>query len=273
MQSTQPWESDPEMVKGVQQVEEGDYDAAILTLDRAARRLAADPTKTELLSYAYLYLGIAYLGKGHEAAAKAKFRDAIGQIRDLTLSPEQYPPKVINLFEAAREEAAEAPETKPVTEEPPPPAEETGGSKTPYILIGAGGAAAVGAVVAMGGGSDESTPAPEPEPPGPVMRTEAFEGVLNHQEHVAEIMVGPGGAGRWEATLNYTNGEVQGMWMEIYAEQGQYITAGRALTGTSYIAEWETDGPGRFLVTFGFDREIDGPAPGQYELRVVFPAP
>jgi tetratricopeptide (TPR) repeat protein len=257
------------MAKGIQQVEEGDYDAAILTLDRAARRLAADPAKTELLSYAYLYLGIAYLGKGHEAAAKAKFRDAIGQIKDLTLSPEQYPPKVINLFEAAREEAAEAPTTTPVTEEPAP-VETKGGSKMPLVLIGVGGGAAAAAVVAMSGGGDD-TPAPAPEPPGPIMRTEAFDGVLNHEEHVAEIMVGPGGAGRWEATLNYTNGEVQGMWMEIYQETGQYITAGRALTGTSYIAEWE--GQGRFVVTFGFDRELDGPAPGPYELRVVFPAP
>jgi hypothetical protein len=61
--------------------------------------------------------------------------------------------------------------------------------------------------------------------------------------------------------------------MEIYSEEEGYITAGRALTGTSYIAEWEAAGTGRFWVTFGFDPEMPGPAPGIYELRVVYPQP
>jgi hypothetical protein len=61
--------------------------------------------------------------------------------------------------------------------------------------------------------------------------------------------------------------------MEIYAEAGDYIVAGRALTNTSYIAEWETDGSGKFWVTFGFDPDTPGPNPGQYQLRVVYPAP
>lgn len=270
MQSSQPWASDPDVAKGIQQVEEGDYDAAILTLDRAARRLATDPEKTEILSFAYLYLGIAYLGKGHEAAAKAKFRDAISQIKDLTLSPEEYPPKVINLFEAAREEAAESPESTPVAEEPEP-VEKKGGSKTALVLIGVGGGAAAAAAVALGGGSDDSTPVVEP-PPQP-MKSDMFPGVLNHNQPYADILVGPGGAGRWEATLNYSNGEAQDLWMEIYSEDEGYITAGRALTGTSYIAEWESAGTGRFWVTFGFDPEMPGPAPGNYELRVVYPQP
>jgi tetratricopeptide (TPR) repeat protein len=266
MQSSQPWASEPEVAKGIQLVEEGDYDAAILTLDRAARRLAADPAKTEVLSYAYLYLGIAYLGKGHEAAAKAKFREAISQIKDMSLSPEEYPPKVINLFEAAREETAEAPE----------PAEKKGGSKMPLILVGVGGAAAAGVLVAAGGGSDDTSPSPinEPAAPPPLqMKTDTFPGILNHDQSAVDLLVGAGGAGRWEAQLNYSNGEAQDLWMEIYAEEGQYITAGRALTPTSYIAEWETDGTGRFWVTFGFDPEMPGPAPGEYELRVLYPMP
>src|SRR5262245_30796602 len=102
---TKPTSSDPEVAKGISQVEDGDYDAAILTLDTAARRLAGAPSKTRELSQAYLYLGIAYVGKGHEAAARAKFREALSQIHDLTLNPDKYPPKVIDLFEAAREEA------------------------------------------------------------------------------------------------------------------------------------------------------------------------
>ncbi len=70
----------------------------------SGRRLAADPSKARDLSEAYLYLGIAYMGKGHESAAKAKFRDAITQIHDLSLSPEKFSPRVINVFEQARDE-------------------------------------------------------------------------------------------------------------------------------------------------------------------------
>jgi hypothetical protein len=56
--------SDEELSRGIRQVEEGDYDAAIVTLDATARRLAADARRGQDLSQAYLYLGIAYVGKG-----------------------------------------------------------------------------------------------------------------------------------------------------------------------------------------------------------------
>jgi hypothetical protein len=148
----QPGSADPEVVKGVRLVEDGDYDGAILTLDNAARRLAADPSKAKDLSQAYLYLGIAYVGKGHEAAAKAKFREALAQIKDLSLSPDKFPPKVIDVFEAARQEEARAP--KPVASK-----KKGGGGKV--ILIGAGVVAAGAgvAVAAGGGGGGSKTPA------------------------------------------------------------------------------------------------------------------
>jgi hypothetical protein len=136
---------DAEVAKGIKQVDEGDYDAAIVTLDGAARRLSADKTRVKDLSQAYLYLGIAYVGKGHEAAAKAKFREAVGQIKDLSLSADRYPPKVINLFEAAKEEASRTAAVRPRTPaaQGEPEAEKGGGSKK-LLLIG-GGAAAAGA--------------------------------------------------------------------------------------------------------------------------------
>jgi hypothetical protein len=139
---------DPDVVKGVKQVEDGEYDAAILTLDNAARRLATDPTKSKDLSQAYLYLGVAYVGKGHEAAAKAKFREAVHQLKDLSLSPDKFPPRVIDLFEAAREEAAKTAATS--TPAPAKPAGKGGGSKTPLIIGGAAVAAGGGAYLAFG---------------------------------------------------------------------------------------------------------------------------
>jgi tetratricopeptide (TPR) repeat protein len=146
-----PTPKDAEVAKGVKAVDEGDYDAAILTLDNAARRLAADPTKVKDLSEAYLYLGIAYVGKGHESAAKAKFREALTQIKDLSLSPDKFPPKVIDVFEAAREENKSA---------APQAAEKKGGSRK-GLWIGAGVVAAGGgvALAAKGGGSKSPTDA------------------------------------------------------------------------------------------------------------------
>jgi hypothetical protein len=146
--------TDPEVVKGIKLVDDGDFDAAILTLDGAARRLATDPKQAKELSQAYLYLGIAYVGKGHEAAAKAKFREALGQIKDITLSPDKFPPRVIDVFEAARSESSQT--AKAAAPAPAPaPAKKKGGSKK-GLLIGVGVAAAAGgiALAAGGGGSD-----------------------------------------------------------------------------------------------------------------------
>jgi len=152
---------DPDVAAGIQQVEEGDFDAAILTLDNAARRLAADPTRVRDLSQAYLYLGIAYVGKGHEAAAKAKFREAVSRIKDLSLSPDKFPPKVIDLFEAARDEASRAlPDPAPAVKPAAKPQEASakkGGSGKTVLLVALGGAAAGGVALAAKG-SDSSRP-------------------------------------------------------------------------------------------------------------------
>jgi hypothetical protein len=165
--------SDPDVAKGIQQVEDGDYDAAIVTLDAAARRLAADPSHPRDLPQTYLYLGIAFVGKGHEAAAKARFRDALLQLRDLTLSADKFPPKVIDLFESARFELARE-AREPATPVPvPSPTRASaliappkkGGSSKALLIVGSSSPAptASGArttttfaneVVVFGGGRD-----------------------------------------------------------------------------------------------------------------------
>jgi hypothetical protein len=155
---------DPEVAKGIKAVEDGDYDAAIFVLDAATRRLAADPRNPDL-PQAYLHLGIAYVGKGAEAAAKAKFREALKQMRDLALSADKYPPKVINVFEAARDEvsreaapAAAAAPAAPAAPGPRPPAQpkkEGGGGKT-LLIVGGLAAAGAGVALAAGGGGSDS---------------------------------------------------------------------------------------------------------------------
>ena len=168
--------ADRDVLEGIRLVEEGEHDAAILTLDNAARRLAADPRRGRDRAYAFLYLGIAYVGKGREAAARARFRDAVQQMRDLTLSPEKFPPKVIDLFEAARDEVRRA-ATTPAGGTPTPAATGAAepkkrGSRTPLLLLGAGAAAAGVAVAVAGGGADS---------PSANRRSETFTGTLGRQ--------------------------------------------------------------------------------------------
>ncbi len=191
--SAQATITDAEVLAGIAQVENGEYDQAIFTLDTACRRLAGDPEKKGELSQAYLYLGIAYFGKGHEAAAKAKFREAVLQLRSLSLSAEQYPPKIIDLFEAARAEVATAtpavpgPASGPTETAAAEPAEtKKGGSKLPLVLIGVGGAAVAGIALAAGGGgssSSASSGGPGPTtPPAPARVTRTFGGDLAEPE-------------------------------------------------------------------------------------------
>jgi len=206
--AAQPAPSDPEVAKGVRQVDEGDYDAAIVTLDAASRRLAGDPARVRDLSQAYLYLGIAYVGKGHEAAAKAKFREAVRQIKDLVLSTDKYPPKVIDLFEAAREEvsrdAAPAPTAtapSPAVSSAPPP--KKGGSHKGLIIGGvlvAGAGAAIAAGAGGGGGSSSSS---SRNTPADTRSSQVFTGNLPAQE-TRGFTVTASKSGTLEATLTWS---------------------------------------------------------------------
>ena len=207
--AAQKMAADPDVTEGVRLVETGDYDAAILTLDNAARRLAADPARVRELSQAYLYLGIAYLGKGHEAAARAKFREAVTQVRDLTLSPDEFPPKVIDLFEAARAEAMKAPASpaaQAVTSAPAP-AEKKGSSKTLLLVGGVGGAAALAGIALAGGGGGESasgSSAPAPTPTPAPVTVEDLSGFLPATEGSRHFPIRVRAAGTVLAELSWT---------------------------------------------------------------------
>jgi hypothetical protein len=154
--------ADPEIARGIKLVEDGDYDAAIVLLDSATRRLSAGGAPSRALGEAFLYLGVAYLAKGHEVTAKARFREALAQAGDLRLSAEKFAPKVMELFEAARVEADRAkaspsPGPSPAAQRAAP--EKKGGSKKGLLFGGLGVVAAGGAVAALaGGGGDSSSP-------------------------------------------------------------------------------------------------------------------
>jgi tetratricopeptide (TPR) repeat protein len=221
----QPAPSDPEVVKGIRQVDEGDYDAAIVTLDAASRRLAGDPARVRDLSQAYLYLGIAYVGKGHEAAAKAKFREAVRQIKDLVLSTDKYPPKVIDLFEAAREEVnrtAAPPPTAPSPATPAAAPAKKGGSHKGLIiggvlLAGAGAAVAAGA----SGGSGTSSTAPTD-----TRSSQVFTGSVPANEYRGFTVTASKG-GALEATLTWQTRTIS-LTMDCQEKNPPYTECGHS---------------------------------------------
>jgi ankyrin repeat protein len=100
--------SDPELAKGIRLVDEGDFEAAIAGLNGVVQRLQAKGGQPLELSRAYLYLAIAHLGLSQEQAAKAKFVEAVKTDRALTLSPYEFPPNVIRVFDEAKREATPA---------------------------------------------------------------------------------------------------------------------------------------------------------------------
>jgi hypothetical protein len=233
--SGQPAASDAEVLRGIRQVEDGDYDPAIVTLDAAARRLTGDPARARDLSQAYLYLGIAYIGKGHEAAAKAKFREAVAQIKDLTLSPDKFPPKVIDLFEAARQEARAQSAPAPAAAPTPAPAaaaaapgKKGGGGKTILIV---GGLAAVGGGVALaaggGGGSSTggggATPTPSPSP-ATNRSMQTFNGTLADQESRGFVVTATR-AGTLDAMLTWQDRSIR-LSLDCQLEAPPYTQCG-----------------------------------------------
>jgi hypothetical protein len=251
---------DPEVARGIALVEDGDYDGAIFTLDGAARRLAKDPARAREMAQAYLYLGIAYVGKGHEAAAKAKFREALAGMKDLVLSPEKFPPKVIDLFEAARSEART---TAPAT--PPAAVAARKGSSGKAVLIGVG-ALAVGGGVALaagggddGGGTGTSTPV-----------TDTFTGLLTESQSGAQIPLPVvQAAGHWRAELTWTTPETEVRMFVVDAATRDSVAEARLTGPAASIAEWEGTAGRRYEVEV-FLQE-GGASQANYTLHVTHP--
>jgi hypothetical protein len=175
------WAAPPagELETGIRQVESGEFDAAVLTLDAAARKLAEQGTRPKDLARAYTYLAIAYLELGQEEAARAKVLEALRADKGLRLDPRQFPPKVVRFFEqvmaSAPAAAAPTPERPTSAAAPARPGATPAGatpaakpkSKALPIALGVAGAAGLAAVAlgASGGGGDGTPPATVPSGP------------------------------------------------------------------------------------------------------------
>ena len=166
--------ADADMANGIRQVREGDFDAALITLDGVVKRLSGQQGQAKELARAYTYLAIAYVGLAQQETARAKFLAAWKADRNMTLSPKEFPPNIIQFFEEAKKEAegkAGAEAKPPATTPGPAPspvattasAEKKGGGHTGLIILGVGGAAAAGIAIAAagkGGGASTRTTVP-----------------------------------------------------------------------------------------------------------------
>jgi hypothetical protein len=133
---------DSELAQGLRQVREGDFEGAVTTLESVVRRLSSAPERSRDLVQAYVNLGVAYVALDQRDTARSRFGEALARDRNLKLSAAEYSPKVLAVFEEARQRVRQATPGRK-------------GSKAPYIIAGAA-AAAAGVVLATRGGSDAS---------------------------------------------------------------------------------------------------------------------
>lgn len=122
------------LAMGIAQVDEGDFEAAVFSLDTAVRKLEERAAPPKVMASAYLYLGAAYVGLDHEDAAKGKFREAIRLDPELHPTPDRFSKRVRELFETERLRATAL--------------EKKRGAKVFLILGGVGAGGAVGIAAA-----------------------------------------------------------------------------------------------------------------------------
>ncbi len=91
---------------GVRQVEEGDFEGAVTSLEAAIARLRGDPQRVRLLVQADIQLAVAHTALDHTAQAVQALAEAITLDPNLRLPPDRYSPKVLRALETAREQAA-----------------------------------------------------------------------------------------------------------------------------------------------------------------------
>jgi hypothetical protein len=143
---------EPGLAAGIRQVDEGDFEGAVTTLEPVVDRLQSKGGHDA--AQACLYLGIAELALDQRDAARARFREALGHDPSLRLGPDRFSPKVISTFEEARREREAA--ARAAKAEGPADA-GSGKSHAGRMVLVAGGAAAAGVGLALAAGGGEPT--------------------------------------------------------------------------------------------------------------------
>ncbi|HET8644088.1 MAG TPA: tetratricopeptide repeat protein [Vicinamibacteria bacterium] len=87
--------------KGIRQTQEGEYEAAIATLQAAVRQLDAGRDRRQL-ARAYTYLGVASLNLDREPDAREHFLAALRIDSGLKVTASEFPPRVVSFVEKLR---------------------------------------------------------------------------------------------------------------------------------------------------------------------------
>ena len=134
---------------GARQVEEGDFEAAVATLESAIPRLRGDPARVRLLVQADIQLAVAHTALDHTTQAVQAFSEALTLDPNLRLDSARFSPKVLRALETAREQAAHRTAG---------PVRKSSSGRKAAIVGGAAVVAAAATVLALRGG-DASAPA------------------------------------------------------------------------------------------------------------------
>jgi len=143
--------ADPQLDQGMRQVQEGELQPGIATLEGVVQRLEHTAAARHEVALAHVWIAIARLGLNQSNLARTSMAAAVQADPTLSLGADEFPPQVVLLFEDVRSQAASvaaAPSAAPA-------AKKKGGGKG--LLIG--GAVAVvggGAALAAGGGGGGS---------------------------------------------------------------------------------------------------------------------
>ncbi len=148
--------SDPDLMRGIDQVKTGDFEAAVSSLELAIRKLSREPQQIKELASAYIYQGVAHLERDEQALALDAFRLGLSRDPGFRMDPFEFSAQQIRVFQSV------APETTS-----PAAPKARGGSKALPILIGVAAAGGAGIALAGRGSDSPSTarPGPSPTPP------------------------------------------------------------------------------------------------------------
>ena len=161
---------DTDLASGIRQAQQGEFDAAVITLDRAIQRLTAAGGPAPDLARAYVYRAVAEIGLGQDAKARESFLKARAKDPHLRLNTDEFPPRIVQAYDQALASAgltsAGSAPTTAATVPAAEPQKKGGGSKTLWVIAGLG-AVGAGVAVAAGGGGGDPPPAatPTPQPP------------------------------------------------------------------------------------------------------------
>ena len=163
-----------ELARGIQQVQDGDLEGAVTTLDAAVQKLAAiEPSRPADLARAHFYKGVALVGLLQEEPAKASFREALAHDPYLRVRSGEFPDRVVRVFEAARRGISRSVMKRPSG------APKKAGIGTGAVLAIAGGVAlAAGGVAAVASGAA----APNRPPTGSISVTPPGQAIVGVTE-------------------------------------------------------------------------------------------